>query len=78
MDNYYARKQLYYWQYGSGRTNFHSILYLLFQKADPTNYNKLKRGFPEEASAYEEWIDAPSQDKLFRDWGFFSERSSDE
>ena len=40
----YAIKQLYYWKYGNG-TNFHSMLYTLFQKADPKNLRALQKGY---------------------------------
>jgi len=65
-----AAFQLYYWQYTSGLTNFHTKLYDLFCKADCMNYPKLKRGFPEEAKVYEEWKECSDPVKLFKKWGF--------
>ena len=72
-----AVKELYYWQYNKGEgTNFHSILFTLFQKADPQNRMKLEKGFPEEATALALWYTAGKHgDQLFIDHGLMEDTS---
>lgn len=66
-----AVKELYYWQHGDNRSNFSSFLYLIMQKADADNYNKIKKGFPEEAFAFELWNKADNYgEDLFKLFGF--------
>lgn len=66
-----AVKELFYWQYNRAEdTNFSSLLYNLFQKADQQNLAKLTRGFPHEAIAWNLWRSAPNEDVFFLGWGF--------
>ncbi len=59
-------EKLYYWQYS--RTNcFSDLLFDLFQKADPGNYQRLAKGFPEHAMALNMWNTSGDSGKdLFR------------
>lgn len=67
----YACQELFYWQYAPG-TNFSSLLYSLFQKADPINREKLLRGFPEYSLAHSLWKACENTDQFckFADVGF--------
>ena len=66
-----AVKELYYWQDNKGEgTNFHSLLYTLFQKADSENRIKLGVGFPNEHYALHLWNEAGDYgNDLFREYG---------
>jgi hypothetical protein len=61
-----AVRNLHYWQYGRDPDNFTSMLYVMFQKADPSNRAKLALAFPDEARAYFEWCTSPTQDDFFK------------
>ena len=41
---------------GGSHDSFTGLLLVLFQKADPGNYARLKDAFPEQAQAYETWM----------------------
>ncbi len=69
-----AVKELHYWQYGPNPTNFTSMLYLMFQKADSLNKVRLTIAFPFEALAYKEWCESTSQDEFFEKYGLKSFR----
>lgn len=47
--------QLYHWQYHYEANRFYCMLFDLIQKADPVNFEKLKKGFPEFILAYDMW-----------------------
>lgn len=64
-----AVKHVHYWQYGQNPTNFTSLLFRLFQKADACNKARLGRAFPIEMCAYMEWYECESQDKFFERYG---------
>lgn len=79
MDENYKKavKELYSWQYNKGEgSNFHSILYSLFQKADLVNRMKLERGFPDESKALNDWYRAECYgDALFAEHGLLDRQS---
>lgn len=59
-----ACEDLFFWQYANG-DNFTSLLFHLFQKADPSNLRKLGRGFPAHFMAHRVWGKCDSQDEFF-------------
>jgi hypothetical protein len=61
--------QLWAWQYS--RTGcFSNQLFDLIQKADPSNKERLRRGFPEHVQAFDEWCAAGNYgDDLFDRYG---------
>lgn len=59
-----ACQKLYWWQFSNSEC-FSDLLFLMFQKADPSNYEKLIRGFPDHHYAYQLWYHAPSQEEFF-------------
>jgi len=61
-----AVRRLHFWQYGNNPTNFTSMLYSMFQKADVRNIARLARAFPVEAAVYLEWYEAPSENEFFK------------
>jgi len=63
-----AITQLYWWQYSSDTTNFSSLLYRMFQKADASNLQKLRRGFPAQYMAWKLWNSFGDQDHFFKTW----------
>ena len=65
-----AVMQLFYWQYGSSRDNFSSILYMLMQKADSSNQAKFQRGFPNEFLAWQCWQRSEDPEAFFKEYGF--------
>lgn len=44
---------------------FTAQLFRLFHKADPGNRHRLGKGFPDEATVYEDWDNAPNEDDFF-------------
>jgi hypothetical protein len=66
---HHAIKELYFWQYGDG-TNFNSLLYNLFRKADIGNFSKLSKGFPEFAVAYLLWYNSNDSEQFFKHYDF--------
>ncbi len=70
-----AVKELYFWQYGTNPTNFTTVLYTLFSKADPSNQYKLSLGFPWEYEAFKQWNDSPDAEAFFAKFGFGSTSS---
>lgn len=70
----FAIKELYFWQYNNGGTNFHAMLYTLIQKADLENKRRLALGFPEEVEALEMWEQAGDYgNDLFREYGLMND-----
>jgi hypothetical protein len=63
-----AVTMLYFWQSSSG-TNFTSLLFVLIQKSDPDNRDRLRLGFPLEVEAIEVWSASPSSSDFFEAWG---------
>lgn len=62
--------QLFHWQYGHEPTNFHSLLYCLFRKADCNNRKRLNSAFLPEAVAMKDWDEAGDNgNDLFRKHG---------
>lgn len=64
-----ALTQLWFWQHNPG-TNFASLLYTLFSKADPDNMRKLAAGFPVEYSVWHEWYRSEDPAKFWKTYGF--------
>lgn len=68
-----AVEHLYYWQ-RCGGDNFHSILYMMFQKGSPMNRERLGMGFPFEYEAWKLWQHAPNETLFFEGFGFTETR----
>ena len=66
-----AVRELYVWQrLGADATNFTARLYELIAKADPTNKEALRKGFPIEVTAYEAWQYSVDEAEFFASYGF--------
>lgn len=61
---------LFNWQYSTSPTNFTSRLFELYAKADPSNKQRLRVGFPLECEVYDEWYNFPDGDEYFRQKGY--------
>jgi hypothetical protein len=59
---------LYNWR-AYGGDNFHSLLYILFQKGSHGNRERLGDGFPWEFEAWNQWQAAPSETEFFEHFG---------
>lgn len=68
-----AVEHLYNWQRYGG-DNFHSILYMMFQKGTPMNRERLGMGFPFEYEAWVQWQAAPNEQIFFESYGFKERR----
>lgn len=69
MDYKQAVKELFFWQRDAGGTNFHVHLYSLIAKADEENLACLRRGFPSEVQAYQDWMAYPTPASFFAEFG---------
>jgi hypothetical protein len=54
---------LFLWQHGGD--HFTCMLFTLIHKADPSNVNKLREGFPVEVAVWEEWMATPSAAEFY-------------
>lgn len=84
ITNYEATKSemaiaLYYWQYG-GADSFGSKLFDLISKADISNRERIRLGFPRAVEAWEEWQAAPNSEAYFKRYDIivFWEKKADE
>jgi len=59
-----ALHEIYFWQY-SRADNFTSLLFVLFQKADPGNFLRLTTAFPAEAAVFKTWMETETQQEFF-------------
>ena len=59
-----AIRELYYSKY-QNNDNFHSMLYRLIAKADPSNRRRLSVGFPAEVLAYTMWLESENEKEFF-------------
>lgn len=60
-----AKAELKNWLENPDATNFHSLLYRLIAKSDPSNRWRLRLGFPEEVKVWEDWHAAESESQFF-------------
>ena len=64
-----AIKDLWHWQHNNQSYSFTDLLFILFQKADRTNQERLRLGFPAHYIAYNLWYHCLSQDQFFEYYG---------
>lgn len=65
-----AVKELYYSLYGFNPTNFHTELYCLIGKADPSNKGLLRLAYTMEVKAWDDLQASPNQAEFFERFGF--------
>lgn len=66
----HAVQKLYEWQYMQRSENdFTHQLYSSLQKANDSEFDRLKTAFPFEAAAYREWLRAPDPVEFFSSYG---------
>lgn len=63
-----AVEQLKFWRQNQSATNFSSMLFSLFCKADSLNRIKFLHGFPAEMIVYLLWYYSKSEDEFFEMW----------
>ena len=64
-----AREEVYRWQTNPKADWFTAKLLSLMAKADALNSIKLGVVYPYEQQAYLEWLNSPSSDECFKNWG---------
>lgn len=64
-----AVEQLKFWRQNQNATNFSSMLFSLFCKADLQNRIKFLKGFPAEMTVYLLWYHSNSEQEFFDTWG---------
>lgn len=69
-----ALRELYNWRRHAVKedpaTNFTAMLFLMMQRADPSNLAALARGFPHEYEVFRAWLTSPSERAFFESHGF--------